>query len=86
MFKAYKRWNMFERRFFWINNTTIVLLMGLSTTSMLIPFMEEAHKWSIVIMLCVMYVIFRSYAWNRLEWMEGEWKRKYPNSSKLTNE
>ena len=73
MFKAYRRWNIFERKFFWLNNLGITILMfgsfGIGITAIYIEL-----KLKIFFIMAVSYALGREWLWNRLEAIEAEWK------------
>lgn len=73
MFKAYNKFNIFEKKFFWLNNLGIVLMMVGSVTAGISPIPYE-FKIKIIISLMMSYAIGGTLLWNTLEKLETQWK------------
>ena len=77
--KPYKKWNIFERRFFWLNNLGIAIMMFGSFVAVIIPTFNNSIKAEIVAFLMTSYAIERTYLWNKLEKLEAQKKQTaYP--------
>ena len=72
--KPYKKWNIFEKKFFWLNNLGITIMMFGSVGTGIAPLSYEL-KIEIIVFLMMGYVIGRTWLWNHLKVLEFEWKR-----------
>lgn len=71
--RPYKKWNIFEKRFFWLNNLGILILMFGSIGIGLSQFSYEL-KIEIIVFLMMGYALGRAWLWKYLEALESQWK------------
>jgi len=73
--RPYKKWNIFEKRFFWLNNLGIAIMMIGSVFVLMLP-TSHPFKLEIVALLMTSYAIGRTFIWNKLEKLEAQWKNR----------
>lgn len=76
MIKAYKRWNVFERKFFWLNTMAICILVIAVFLMALDKFLELPYKFGAITGMVAAYAYYRSILWRNLSGLEAEWKGK----------
>lgn len=72
--RPYKKWNIFEKKFFWLNNLGIAIMMFGSVFVLILP-INHSIKLEVVALLMTSYALGRTYLWNKLEKLEAQWKQ-----------
>ena len=71
--KSYNKWNIFEKKFFWLNNLVITVLMVGSVVISALYFLSDAYKFGVITGLIICYAVYRCLLWNNLERLETEY-------------
>ncbi|MBI2657798.1 hypothetical protein HYX08_03850 [Candidatus Woesearchaeota archaeon] len=74
MIKTYKRWNVFERKFFWLNTMAICILFLAVFFMSLDRLLEAPYKLGVMTGMIAAYAYYRSILWRSLSRLEAEWK------------
>lgn len=74
MIKTYKRWNVFERKFFWLNTMAICILALAAFLMAFDKLLEPPYKLGALTGMAAGYAYYRSILWRNLSRLEAEWK------------